>query len=125
MIPQGSEILNTQYFTDITAAMSAAESCAELQALVTEAMASINAFEAGINADLAAMLPMLSLLTAPTSPGAAISWITNYISTILTPYLKPYITLGTQLTDLLAQIATLTALIPTLSAKFPSCDITI
>ena|ERR1700739_599951 len=125
-IPQGSTVFNTQYFTNLTNSVNSAGSCSELQALVNEAFVSINALESGINAQISALAPMLALLTPPSANlGAIVTYLTSFIDNFLTPALKPTINLPTQLTELTAEIASLTAAINTASAKFPSCSITI
>ena len=125
MIPQGSEIFNTQQIAALTTQVSAAASCADLQNLATDSIQSLLAYEDAINSQLAELAPMLALLTAPTSPTAVVTWVENYITNLLTPYLKPYVTYGTQLTEIAAQLAALEAAITSKAAEFTSCTITI
>jgi hypothetical protein len=126
VVPQGSVILNTAYFASLTEAINAAGSCAELQVLASQAIASLNANQSAINAQIALLAPMLALLTAPSaSPTAIVTYLETLISAYLTPMLKPAVTYATQLTDLTAQIATMTAAITSKAGAFPSCSITI
>lgn len=125
MIPQGSEILNLEYYVALNAQMNKARTCAELQALVNEALPSIAATKAAIEAEMAELLPMLALLSVPTDPTAVVTWVSNYISHILTPYLRPYTVYGAQLAALTSQIATLEALINTKASEFVACIIDI
>jgi hypothetical protein len=126
VVPQGSAILNTAYFASLTQAINGAGSCAELQALATEAIASLNANKAAVNAQIADLAPMLALLTAPSAdPTAIVTYLTSLITNFLTPMLKPSITYATQLTQLSTQIATMTAAITSKAGSFPSCSITL
>ena len=124
MEAQGSQIVNLSYFTNLTASINGASSCAELQALVTQAFSSLAAQEAAIKAELAALQPILALLSPPTL-GSIITWVTSFISLVLTPMIKPTITYAAQLTALAAQISALIAAISAAQAKFPSCSISI
>ena len=126
MIPQGSQLLNTTQIANLTNAVNSASSCAELQELVTQAFASLRAIKQGINSELAAISPMLALLSPPSaSPTAIVTWLSSFINNFLTPQMKPSITYAAQLTALAAQITSLTSAINTASSKFPSCSISI
>lgn len=126
MPAQGSQLVNTDYITNLTNSINAAGSCAELQVLVNQAFSSLGSIKAGINAELASLAPILALLTLPSaSPGAIVSWLTGFVTNVLTPQLKPTITYAAQLTALGAQIASLTAAINTAMARIPSCSISI
>lgn len=126
MIPQGSTLINTETFTSITESVNSANSCAELQAIVSSAMASVNVVKDNISSELAKLTPILAITTPPgANLGAIVTWITDFISTTVTPMVKPTITYADQLTATAAQIASLTAAINAASAKFPSCSITI
>ena len=123
---QGSQILNTAYITGLSAQMTAANSCAELQALVDESMGSILAMKAGIQAQIDAFAPMLALLSFnPTNLGQVISFIQNLVLHFLTPQLEPAILMAEKLTAIAAQISALESQIAALQANFPSCTITI
>lgn len=126
MTPQGSTIIDTAYFTALTASISAANSCSELQVLVSEVSASLAAVESGINAELAAIAPILALLTVPdASLSAIIGWLTSYISNVLTPLVKPNITYAAQLAATAVQITELTAAIAAAASRFPSCSVSL
>ncbi|MRW88875.1 hypothetical protein GJ699_02635 [Duganella sp. FT80W] len=124
MVPQGSALLNLDHFTNLTKSINAVASCDELRVLAADALASIAAVEAGIQAELAAIAPILALLQPPgANLGAIVTWLTNYISHVLTPLVKPNITFAAQLTQIAAQIAELTAAIQSASVRFPNCSI--
>jgi hypothetical protein len=88
-------------------------------------MASINAELAGINAQISALAPILSLLTAPTDLGSLLTFATGLITNVLTPMYRPYLTAETQLTELAAQYAALASAIASAAAKLESCTITV
>ena len=126
MIPQGSTSFNTTYFTNLTAGINAAGSCAQLQSLVTEAFGSLGALKSAVNTELAAVEGVAALLTAPSAnPTAIVTWITSFITAYLTPMIVPATTYAAQLTAIASQITALTTAITTAQAKFPSCSISI
>lgn len=124
--PQGSEIFNVAYFTSLIDRINTAYSCAELQAIVTESMASIQGVETAIGAQLAQLNPILALLTPPgANPTAIVTWLTTFITAFLTPYVKPIATMTAQLAQLTIQIAALTAAITSAQSRFANCTISI
>ena len=124
MNPQGSQLLNTSYFSNLTSSINSAQSCAHLQDLVAEAADSLSAMKSGITAELAALQPLLALLTPPSvNPAAIVTWIENLISGYLTPMARPTITYAAQLAEMEQQIASLTAAISSMSGQFPSCSV--
>lgn len=126
MIPQGSTLINNDTFTNMTASIHACKTCDQLQALVNDSFASLDALKAGVQSELDKLLPALSLLTAPSaSPTAIVTWINNFITNTLTPMVKPTITYAAQLSATLAQIAQVTADIEAAASSLTSCSITI
>lgn len=125
MLPQGNSILNTQYFSSLTDRVNNCGSCEELQIIVSEAFASINAGQSAVQAQIDALKPMLALASAPTDLGSVISWITNLINGFLNPLIKPYATYATQMSQLSTQMASLTAAIENAAGKFPSCAVNV
>jgi hypothetical protein len=126
MNPQGTGPINLAQFTHMTAAINGARSCAELEALVIQAFGSLGAVKSAITSELAAVEPILALLTPP---GANLSEIVTYIEKLITafitPLAKPAVTYASQITALTVQIAALTAAISSAQAKFHSCSITV
>ena len=120
-------VLNTEYFNNIISQFGAVQNCAVLQAEVDQIWAGLQSQVNDINAQVAVLLPIISLLTAPgLDLGAIVTWITNFISAFLTPYAIPYTNYATQLTALIAQIATLTTAVNDAAARIGgSCTITI
>ena len=122
MQAQETSPVNQQYFTDLTQQinMIAADGllpCAEIQALVNEAAASIQAELTAIRGQIAGLTP---LTTIPTSLGGVISWITNFVK----PILKAVATYEAQLTSLLQSVATLEAAITAAAKRCINCNIT-
>ncbi len=117
--------INAAYFTALTAQVNAATSCAELQAVATQALGAANAALAAASARLTPIEQILPLLTAP---GANLSQIVNWIQTlidyVLTPMVIPATTLAAQVTEMTAAIASLTSAITSAAANFENCSIT-
>lgn len=125
MQPQGSSVIDTAYFTNLTGQIHATNSCSELQALVAQAFASIQAGQSAIQAELASLAPILALLEPPSAnPGAIVSWITNLISGVLTPMTKPSITYAAQLAAQAGQIASVLSAIEAAASRIGSCTVT-
>ena len=78
--------LNTKYIDNLQSQINNAYDCQTLQSIIDN---SINPYFdgllAGIRADIAKLLPLISI---PTDLGSVISWITNYITLISGPYYK-------------------------------------
>ena len=126
MLPQGTSLINTDQFVNTLNAVNSCKECAQLQALVDDAFASINAIKLNITAELAKLMPVISLTISPSAnPGAIVTWINTFISTTLTPLIKPTITYVAQLTATVAEIAKLTAAIEAAASRLTSCTITI
>lgn len=126
MLPQGTSLINTDSFVNTIDSINACKECAQLQALVNDAFASINAIKANIQAELAKLVPVLSLTTPPgASLTGIVTWITGFIDNTLKPMVKPAITFAAQLTATLDEIAKVEAAISAAAARLTSCTITI
>lgn len=126
MIPQGTSLINTDSFVNTIDSINACEECAQLQALVNDAFASINAIKSNMQAELDKLLPVLSLTNPPgANLGSIVTWITSFIDTTLTPLVKPTITYAAQLTATLDQIANVTSAVNAAAGRLTSCTITI
>lgn len=125
MIPQSSEIINTQYFQSLIDEINSCPSCSQLQTLATDSLTAIAQQQDAVIEQQALLEPMLSLLTAPTNPTAAVTWIQNFITNYLDPQLKPAVNYVEQTTALIAQVTELTTAITDAASKFESCSITI
>jgi hypothetical protein len=117
--------INTEYFANLTAQIEASTTCAELQAIATEAVDSLNSLTASITAQTATIAPVLALLTPPTNPTAVISWVETYITDYLTPQLASYTAYVAAEAALVAEVATLTAAITAAAARIGLCTPTI
>lgn len=126
MLPQGSALINTEFFTELERRAGAVQTCAELQAFTEEALGSLNASLAAINQQMALLAPILALLTAPgADPSKIVTWIKDFIAAFLTPYVKPYTTYVAQLAALAAAIAELSATLQARATHFDACDLSI
>lgn len=124
MQPQGTAPTNPDVFQQLTAEVNQITVCADLQAFVARAFATISAEEAAIQSQIAALAPILKLLTIPAvNPAAIVSWISDFISGFLTPYYKPQVTLLAQLTQLATEVAALTAAIEAAASRITNCSV--
>jgi hypothetical protein len=117
--------INPDYYSNLIIQIEAATSCAQLQQIANEIAKTMRDQVAAINAQMAAIQPILALLSPPTSPDAAVSWIGNLISAVLTPMAKPYISYAAQLALMMAEIPNLLSAIENTKLKFPSCTINV
>ena len=120
-----SGLVNTEYFDSLTKQIDSIDLCADLNVVVAGVFKELEAQVAAIEAQILAYGPMLALLTAPTNPVAAITWISDFINNHLTLQLKPAITYVAQLAEILASIAALTTAIEDAATRIGSCSVTI
>ena len=120
-LPSCFNILNLAYFENVIAqvnalkaqilALPAAERAAltlQLQTFIDQIFADISMLEANIESQIAYLLPIQALLTAPGENLAEIvTWITNTI-TYLTQLFAPYATYAAQLIALGTEVASIT-----------------
>src|SRR5213592_591237 len=122
MNPQGSLPFNAETFAKLAEQIEAASTCSELQALTSEAMGSANALLSGIGAQMAALQPIMALLTAPcANPAQIVTWITDFITAFLQPYVKPMLVLPIQIAQITAAIAQLQSAIDSAASRIGSC----
>lgn len=125
-IPQGSLPFNTEVFAQLRARIDAVNTGDALQKVTDEAMTSINGVTGGITQQIAALQPILALLSPPSAnPAQIVTWLTNFITAFLQPYAKPAITLPIQIAALSAEVAALTASIQAAAARLGDVDIEI
>lgn len=110
-------LLNSQYFDNLVLSVNAAQTEAELQALVNTVYADLSLIESTITSQLAFLAPINALLTVPGANfGDIITWITGVIG-VLTQMYAPFITMTAQLAALPADIASLSAAIASAAAS--------
>lgn len=125
-LPACSSILNLAYFENLASQISAVGTAEELQALVNRNYAQLGQLEGNMASQIALLTPLVALATPPSSPTEVITWIGDFITGFLTPYIKPLTTFTDQLVAIDAQVVTLDALIASVAAsKFPDVVITI
>jgi len=118
--------LNTDYFSSLTAQIKQCTSCEELQSVVTESMGALNDQLTAITAQNAYFAALQSLLTPPgASLSSLVTWVTTLIDDYLTPQLAAYAKYTAQVAALTAEIETLTAAITSKASSFSSCSISI
>lgn len=126
MNPQGSDLIDTAYFTALTARVNAIDTCAELQDAVNKAFASMQGQVTGIEDQLAVLAPMIGLLTLnPTDLPGVITFLDTFVTKVLTPYLAPYTTYVAQKAAILVQIADLGTAIASAASRIDSCTISV
>lgn len=125
MQAQGTAPLNTTVIDNLIAEINAVDVCSDLQALVTKAMASLQADLDGISDQLNVLKPIQDLLTVPTDLPSVLTWAQKVINNIITPMYKPYITSIHQLTTLISKIAELTAAIENAGGRIVSCAVSL
>jgi len=122
MQPQGQSLVDTSYFTNLTNQINNIQgtgACAELQAVVNEVAVSIEAELAAIRAQIAALLPAITLPSA--DPSSIVSWITKFMA----PTIAAYNNLIATEAAVLSAVASLEAAIANAAARLTSCTITI
>lgn len=126
MNPQGSSIVDNDYFDRLIAQVNKVDACQELQALVDRLLPSLEGQTTAIASELAALTPVLALLSAnPANLPGVITFLTDFISLVLTPQLKPTITYASQLTLTATKIAELTVAITEAAGRIEGCSVTI
>lgn len=122
--PQGTGVINPQYYSKMIEQIDAVGNgpgtgaCAEIQLIVNQVSATINAQLAAIRAEIAKLLP---LITPPSSLGSVITWLGHFSE----PLIKQYNDFVADLAATLAQIGELEAAIARAAARLTSCSITI
>jgi hypothetical protein len=122
MQPQGHSLVDTTYFTNLTNQINGIQgtgACAELQAVVNEVAASIEAELTAIRAQINALLPAITLPSA--NLGSIVGWITNFAQPLITAYNNLVATEAA----VLAAVANLETAIANAAARLTSCSITI
>lgn len=123
---EGSELVNAQYFTDLTNRVNAVSTCADLQALVTKEIESLSGIKQMINAEVARLSPYIQLLTAPSADLTKIvTWISNFITADLEPKYQAYLAYAIQLTALTTAVTNLITAIEQKAAQLQSCTINV
>jgi hypothetical protein len=118
MDAQGSSLCNDAYFDNAIAQLNAIDACADLQGLVSELMASLQAEVAAIRGEITALLPTL---TIPHDLGSVIAWITAQIA----PSQVAHDNYLAQLVHLSTKIGQLAAAASAAAARLTSCSITV
>jgi hypothetical protein len=116
--------LNTTYVDKLIEQIDATNSPVELQTLVDRGAGSLSPVKESIAAQKAKYGSMAALATPPTSPTAAVTWITNYIESVLKPMMAPAVTLPAQEVQLTAKVAELGAAVARAKDRIPDCDVT-
>src|ERR1700690_4356937 len=95
---QNTATIETQWLNNLTAKINSLNLCADLQAVINEVFAYIQARVTQIEALVATLAIVEELLSIPTDLDAALTWIENCITLVIGPYYKQYLTCIAQLT---------------------------
>ena len=110
--------LPTQWYTNATATVNAAQSCGELQKITNELFATLTPLQSQLTSQLA----LLNTLTvSPTNLAGCINWIQSYIAVVTGPIAK----VTTQIAELTSAIASLTSAITNKASQLNCSGITI
>lgn len=124
-MPSSSPLVNTQYFTNLTAEINSVPDCARLTVLAENALAALAAQQTSIMSQMVDLAPIEALLQAPTSPTQVVQWVEAYITDMIAPEYGAYLKYVQQLAALQAAAVGVGAAIENASAKLTSCGITV
>ncbi len=127
-LPSCWPVLNLELFTNLKSQIEAAgkaESQEQIQAIVDEVYAQINTMEGAISSQLATLNPILALITAPVNPAEVITWIGNFITDFLGPYILPIAKYEAQLVEIAVEVAAIADTISAIESARPEIHITI
>lgn len=125
MNPQGSSVINTAQYEAMEARVDSIASCADLQEVSTEIIASLNAETDAIIAQLEKANALAALLTPPTDLDGVVEWVQGVIDNIIGPMATPATTYIAQVTARTAAITNLVNKINKKAEQFSSCSIDI
>ena len=125
MTPQGSTLVDTSYIDNIITQLNHINACSDLQAVITTAMASLQAHISAVESSIANLLPFKALTTAPTDLGSAITWIENLITAQIEPAYQAYLNYTAQLEQLVAKIGELATAATAAAARIVGCAVTV
>ena len=126
MVPEETEVVNVQYFQALVARAETIVTQSALQELVDEAFGTLNEVFGAIGAEVAALTPIVALLSPPTSPSAVVGWVGNFIALQLQPQLYPVVTsYVAQVAALTTQVGALTQAIEKQAEAIAGCVVTI
>lgn len=114
--------VNSEYFASIRAQIEATNNCADLQRLATDALAPVYEIQEKILAEQAKLQALLALLEPPDL-GSIVTWVQDFITGFLTPYVQPYYDYVVQLAALSVEVASIIAALEAKMAEITSCEI--
>ena len=126
-LPACFPLVNTSIFSNIELEISASETPEALQTLVNKVFNELSIIESTLTSQLAFLDPINALVTPPgANLSEIVTWISSLITDFITPMIKPLVTMAAQLAALPAYITEITAAIESAAAaKFPGISITI
>lgn len=125
MTPQGSSIINADYYRNVIKQIESINSCSMLQEYVDEVFAEIKAEQQAILDQIASLNIYLGLLNPPKSLSALIRWVGNFITAFIDPNVRPILILVAQLSEMVSVLSELKAAISTAADNIRTCSIDI
>lgn len=114
--------INLNYINGLNEQIENCSTCQELKQVSEKINEALQSQLKGITDQMAAIEPLLSLLSPPgldEVPG----WISGLISGLIEPMTKPFFECQLQLAELTASISEIASNIQSASAKFPDCGV--
>lgn len=122
MNAQGKTLIDTSYIDNLVKQINEIDVCSDLQRIVSEAMASIQAQLDAIEDQVAFIKPILKILT---NPGAAlqeiVTWISDFIDSVLKPMYQPYLTMVAQVEATVEAIAAIPVAVAQAAERIGEC----
>lgn len=117
--------MNAAYLQGLTAQVNAVTTCAELQAATDQVIQALEDQLAAYEEQLIRYAAMALLAEIPTSIGAVISWVSNFINLVVVPMVTPYVKLAVEIEQMIAAINDLKTAIQNKADDLGNCTITI
>jgi hypothetical protein len=120
------KLINTDFFGNFTLQIQRCEDPLQLQQIINDFFAELSTLEGVLEGELLYLLNAQGLLTIPTSPTDVLTWVSSYITNVLTPFLKPIVTITAQVAQIASLVETAeSAIQEVINAKFPDASILI
>lgn len=115
---------NPEYLSNLKDQIDGVQGCQELQRIADDVLAMYQAEKAAIEAQIAALQPLLALLTLNLIDlPSVIKFLKDFVDNFLTPYLTPHVTLLRQLAEQIIQVQEVIAALQAASERITDCSI--
>jgi len=124
MNPQGSSTINLDWLDSIQDALNNITICSDIQALIDEIFATLDALMQAMYDQIDKLLAWLALIEIPTIEDI-ITWVTDFIMAFIEPQTGAYLKYLEQLEAYAAAIAALIDAIAAIELTIPDCSLTV